>query len=166
MINFYSMWCIAALTMVLNGCKQDRQTTQASSSLSQPETFNQNQLELGIDLVTAVVFDNKQDVIKLLDRGADVNFLSGVRRTPLDYAIIHDRQEIASILKERGGKTTRNNEVHTDKETSLNHELSMKTSVTITRSSTGYDWQRADAGSKQQFCSKIAATMSRGLNPE
>lgn len=144
--------------MLFVGCSQDSQTN-SNSTTNQSAVLTTNQSDaldlkrenLGNDLSTAVLFGDKSKVVELLDQGADVNYLS-VGWTPLDIAIKHERQELVTLLRERGGKTATELGIHPNRETAA---------VTFTRSITGYDWQRADAASKRQFCDTIAPAMSK-----
>ena len=43
----------------------------------------------------------------LIDNGADVNMKNGVGLTPLDWAVVENKTEIADLLRKHGGKRGR-----------------------------------------------------------
>jgi len=56
-------------------------------------------------LPQAVVWDHKEIVKLLFVRGADVNAIDDLIRTPLDVAIRYKRIEATNLLRKHGGKT-------------------------------------------------------------
>ena len=56
-------------------------------------------------LPQAVVWDHKEIVELLFVRGADVNAIDDLIRTPLDVAIRYKRIETTNLLRKHGGKT-------------------------------------------------------------
>lgn len=154
--------CCVAITAILAGCSQETQTTiiTSDSVADQANSYDLKREQLGGELSTAALFGDKVKVVELLDKGVDVNRLS-VGWTPLDIAIKHEHQELVTLLRERGGKTATELGLHPDRENPAIRSVSTTASVTFTRSSTGYDWQRSDTASKQQFCETIATAMSK-----
>ena len=53
----------------------------------------------------AVVWDHKEIVKLLFVRGADVNAIDDLIRTPLDVAIRYKQIETTNLLRKHGGKT-------------------------------------------------------------
>ena len=53
----------------------------------------------------AVLSGHKELIELLIAKGADVNAIDAISKTPLDYAISRSHPEIADLLRKHGGKT-------------------------------------------------------------
>ncbi len=111
------------------------------------------------DLYTAALLHRTEIAKIFLNKGANVNglanFINGRKMTPLDIADKMGFDDIVTLLEQHGGKTS----------DQLGIDNTPKTSkVIFSKNSNGYDWQRADSQSKQQFCETTATAISKEFN--
>lgn len=101
----------------------------------------------------------------LLTNGANVNclarFINGSKMSPLDIADKMGFDDLVTLLKQHGGKTSDELNITNNQESNIMQKTG---TVIFSKDSNGYDWQRADSQSRQQFCETIATAMSKEFN--